>query len=204
MITVPIQIVGLDPSLTGFGIAASSGEGLTRLHRITSKLRGHERIAFILAELTAWCQGAHLAVVERPVLGRQAAMGTAMGLIGLNHLIRQRLWEMGIPYAEVSPPTLKKFATGDASADKIAMVAAAIRRFPALDITSSDTADALWACAAGCERYGQPLAKMPATQVEALRSVYTDGKSGHSKGDPKIAWPSVAVATPMAGTAAMF
>jgi Holliday junction resolvasome RuvABC endonuclease subunit len=199
VISVPVQVVGLDPSLTGFGIAASSGEGLTALTRLTTKLRGHERLEFLLAELSRLIKGADLAVMEGLSF---AAKGNALlDLAGLHWMCRQTLWESGIPYAIISPSQLKKFATGDSAADKMAMVIEAVRRFPSLEIRDSDTADSLWALAAGCQHVGRPLCSLPQDRIAVLDAVHAD--KGR-RGQPKIIWPEIAVATPMAGSVAMF
>lgn len=200
MITNPVQVVGLDASLTGFGLAASSGEGITRLHRVASKLRGHERLELLLYEIARWCEGADLAVLEG--LSFAAKGNSLLDLAGLHWLVRHRLWASGVPYAVISPAQLKKFATGNHMADKIEMATAATRRFPLLRIDDHDTADALWACAAGCAHAGQPIVGLPQAQLAVLDAKHTTPKA--RRGQPKIAWPELAVAAPMAGSVAMF
>lgn len=185
-----MRIVGLDPSLTGFGLAASDGPDLVPVMRLLApRLRGHERLEYLLSEVAAWCGDADLAVLEGVAF---AAKGNALlDLAGLGWMVRHRLWQLGVPYAVVSPVLLKQFATGSHQADKIAMVVAADRRFPELGLADHNMADALWLCAAGCQYAGQPIAAMPAAQVAVLSAVHAD--KGR-RGQPKIIWPELAAA----------
>jgi len=186
-----VRIVGLDPSLTSFGGAQArwdldaAGPHLTTW-RLTPTLRGHERLAFLLADVAERCAGADLVVLEG-VFTSPLTAGTAMELSGLSWLVRHLLWEMSAPYAVVAPMTLKKWATGNAQADKVAMATEAVRRFPAVtEHITGDEADALWACAAGCWHAGYPLAAAPKDRVAAL---YAVEKSGRKRGRPKVGWP---------------
>jgi len=181
------RVVGLDPSLTAFGLASVvAPRTVPVLHRVTSRLRGHERLALILHEVGNWCEDAELAVMEGLSFG---AKGSALlDLAGLHWLVRQMLWEANIPYAIIAPAQLKQWATGRGDADKIAMAVEAARRFRKQDLrlTDSDVVDALWLAAAGCQHTGQPLVKMPQAQVDVLTSKWGDKRR---KGQPKIAWP---------------
>lgn len=57
-----------------------------------------------------------------------------------------------IEYRGVSPSEVKKFATGKGNANKEAMIAAAVSRWPAVPIADDNHADALWILALAQEQ----------------------------------------------------
>jgi Holliday junction resolvasome RuvABC endonuclease subunit len=87
-----------------------------------------------------------------------------------------RLLYESVPVAVVPPSCLKKYATGNGNASKDAVLIAAVRRLPWLNIQGNDQADAAWLCAAGYEAAGQSLCVMPAVNRAALG---------------KVAWPDL-------------
>jgi Holliday junction resolvasome RuvABC endonuclease subunit len=169
-------------------VAVTSGPGVVpRLYRIRPRTRGHERLAYILAELERLAEGCDLAVLEGLAFG---ARGNALlDLAGLQWMIRHLLWNLHLPYAVVSPYERAKFATGHAGADKDEVLAAAIHRFGVtVGITSNDTADALWFAAMGCERLCEPIVELPAAQRQVIYAIHAaKGK----RGTPKILWPAM-------------
>jgi len=69
----------------------------------------------------------------------------------------------------IVPPSLRmKYATGKGNAQKDAVLAAAIRRFPDVDISGNDTADAVILAAIGCRHLGLPIDDMPKAQWEPV------------------------------------
>ena len=199
------RVLGLDPSLTSFGLAKITPEGKVHVERVRSRKRGHDRLNEILAHVRAWGSWCDLAVIEGLAFG---AKGNALlELAGLQHLVRHELWNLGVPYAIVSPYTRAEYATGRAGADKDEVLAAAIRRYGHLaEITSNDTADAVIFAAIGKHRLGEPVAETPGYATALLTKVHSDKRR---RGQPVIAWPelpapSMALATvagPEEGTA---
>jgi Holliday junction resolvasome RuvABC endonuclease subunit len=198
------RVLGLDPSLTSFGLAKVTPDGRVFLERVRSRKRGHDRINEILAYVRAWGSWCDLAVIEGLAFG---AKGNALlELAGLQHLVRHELWNLGVPYAIVSPYTRAQYMTGRAGADKDEVLAAAIRRFPFAEITGNDTADALIFAAMGRHYLGEPIAEMPGYATELLTKVHSDKKR---RGKPVIEWPAspapsmalVTAAGPEEGTA---
>lgn len=131
-----LRIVGLDLSLTATGVAPHHGPPIT----IGSDLRGAERLAELQRRIVAHIRGVDLAVIEGYAYGRH---NRAHQIGELGGIIRLACWHQRIPYVEVPPATLKKFATGKGNAGKDDMLVAAIRR---LDYqgASHNEADALW------------------------------------------------------------
>ena len=185
-----MRVIGIDQSLVSTGLAVTSGPGvMPLLVRIrTGKLRGHERLAVILAAVSQHADGCGLAVLER-VINYPGKGDAPLVLSGLGWLIRHALWQAGIPYAVISPPERAKFITGSGGASKDEVMAAAIRRFgPEAGIMGNDVADALVFAAMGCEWLGEPIVELPAAQRAVIRSVHTEkGK----RGQPKIIWPDL-------------
>jgi len=157
------SILALDLSLTASGYCRDGECG-----RITTQLRGWERIAHIMRIVRDLAAGVEIAVLEGYSFGSQ---GRAVFQIGeLGGVVRFWLWGHRIPTVEVAPSALKKFATGKGNSPKDAMIAAAIRRF-GFGGHDNNEADAflLWCLAR--EGYGEPVATVPAAQAQVARSI---------------------------------
>lgn len=68
----------------------------------------------------------------------------------------------------VTPNLRCKYATGKGNAQKDAVLAAAIRRWPDVDIDGNDIADALVLAAIGCRSRGTPIDDVPRAYWEPL------------------------------------
>jgi hypothetical protein len=130
--------------------------------------------------------GRCLVVVEGPSYGSpsQSQRGHHERA-GLWWGVTTAIWSAGVPLVVVSPPTLKKYATGNHQADKGAMMVACATRLdwpPGND----NEADAMWLAHAAADHNGWPIAAMPAIQRAALdATTKPKGKPRH----PVIAWP---------------
>lgn len=133
------DIVALDLSLTGSGWANGRKHGV-----IKPKRMGVERLAFIRAtvENIVGENRAAGVVLEGYAFG---AHNKAHQIGELGGVIRLLLHDLGVPFVEVPPKSLKKFATGTGNAPKDAMIAHAIRTF-GFDGSDNNEADAwlLW------------------------------------------------------------
>ena len=164
-------VVGLDLSLTGTGVAII-GEAGIRTHLITSKgkkgasLRERwERLDILANKIQQAIPEKVLVVIEQP----------AYSQTGGSHHDRSGLWWLIVhalnPWhtvVEVTPGTLKKFATGKGNAGKDEMLAAAIRRYPAADVVNNNVADALHLAAMGARSLGHPLEADTVKIAEAM------------------------------------
>ena len=126
-------IIGLDLSLTCTGVCILRPDGTRRLEAWeTKKMRGHERMAYILDALDAMLNDAERMhdslriIIEGPSYGSQGQGHFDIG--GLTWLVKHRLWTLGYTYTDVPPSSLKKFATGHGNAKKAEMLATAIRK----------------------------------------------------------------------------
>jgi Holliday junction resolvasome RuvABC endonuclease subunit len=196
----PLSVIGLDPSLTSFGAACLYGPNAVTLHRLkpVKGMTGHERLRWLLAAVEGLAFGCDVAVVEGAVLIAAGGGESRIATAGLHWMVRHRLWEIGVPYAVVTPATRAKYVTGNGAAGKDLCLAAAVKRFaplfpgtdddalPVLD--GNDKADALTLAVMGAEYYGQPAVRMPADRTALLRANRTT--KGHA-GEPVIAWPQL-------------
>ena len=117
------RVLGLDLSLTATGYAYN--DEVTGV--IRSKARGMPRLRHICDEVMALAYATDVAVLEDYAFSRADAHAHALGELG--GVVRLALHDERIPYVDVKPSTLKKFATDKGNAPKDAMLAAAIRRF---------------------------------------------------------------------------
>lgn len=73
-----------------------------------------------------------------------------------------------VPLVVVPPASRMKYVTGKGNAAKDAVLAAAIRRWPNVDIQGNDTADALIVAAIVCRQRGFPIDDLPRTYWEPV------------------------------------
>ena len=120
-----------------------------------------------------------LVVIEGPAYSSR--VGHAHDRSGLWWLLVEHLTRQGFAVVEVTPGGLKKYATGKGTADKGAMIDAAVRCFPGVETKGqADRVDALWLAAMGLDWLGYSmLSHRTVAQRAALDAV---------------AWPAVAAA----------
>ncbi|MFY1658554.1 hypothetical protein [Micromonospora sp. WMMD1274] len=155
------RVVGLDLSITATGIAWCDGTTYT----ITPKRDGDARLLEIESEVARAIDGRaiDLVVIEDLPINAKSA-----GITGMVHgTIRTWLRRNAIPYALLSPATLKKYATGKGNCGKPEMAVAAYKRFTR-EPADDNQVDALWLRHAGLDHLGHPDTAMPAAQRAAL------------------------------------
>lgn len=176
-----VNVIGLDLSLRSTGWAIADDHGVLD----TADMRGPERLDHIMESVRELifhgappCSVPSWVIVEGPSF---ASRGNAIVEIGKLHgLIEHMLWHAGVPYVigrtakkgkpswGVPPGTLKKYATGSGNCSKTEMVVSCRERL-GYDVLDDNVADALWLRHVGLELLGEPEAKMPKAQVEALK-----------------------------------
>lgn len=169
--------VGLDLSLTSTGFAVIHG-GTATVQRITSKppkLRTSEGQAERLQDLVAEIYTAlpisdhtHVAI-EGPSYGSTGGSAHERG--GLWWMVRSTLRDIGLDVIIAAPGTVKKYATGKGNSPKDAVLAAVIRRYPDVNITGNDEADALTLAAICARFHGHPFEDLPAMNTSAVSAV---------------------------------
>lgn len=162
------RVIGCDLSLSGTGLGSNAGWTVTL--KPPAKLRGHERMAWLLEQIASYTRGADLVVIEGPSYGSQAGQAGHHERAGLWWLVTHRLWVAGQPLAVAPPKSVKKFATGNGNAGKDSMMLAAARRFPDFD-GDNNACDALFLAALGADHLGVPMVVMPQAHRVALDGV---------------------------------
>lgn len=156
------KILGLDLSLTATGYAYN--EEVVGVFR--SKAKGARRLAELQDAVRELAYEVDIVVLE----GYSYASTNQGHQIGeLGGVIRLALWRHRVPYVEVPPAKLKKFATGKGNADKDAVLAAAIRRF-GFEGDDNNAADAWILRAMGLAEYSA-WGSATEYQQEVLRSI---------------------------------
>lgn len=174
-------IVGLDLSLTSTGIATiETGDGRERrtVERVTSKGRKDAtlsdrqgRLHNLRLDICLKAAKADLIVIEGPSFG-QARQGGQHDRAGLWWMTVNRFHVLGFPIAEVSPASRAKYGTGKGNGAKDAVLAAVVRRYPDVEVSGNDEADALILAAMGARHLGYPIEdSLPQTHLAAMDAV---------------------------------
>lgn len=145
-----MNIVGLDLSLSATGIATVTGVEVLS----PPNLSGCERLGWLREEVIdraiVGFGNVDLVVIEGYAYGR-ANQAHQLGELG--GVIRLALYDAGIPFVDVPPAVLKKYATGRGNAGKAEVLASAIRRL-GYEGHDDNEADALWLREMGVGHYG--------------------------------------------------
>lgn len=164
------MIVGIDPSLTGTGIAFGN-----RLMTVGSKPAGtsltarRERLTDLCRRIVETA-GPGTVIIEAPSLG-QARQGGTLDRNGLWWLLVDELMGRGAVVVEVPPATLKKFATGRGNAPKGDMRMALFKR-AGIDCGDDNQVDAWWLRQIGLHLTDDPdRLRLPQPQLAALDKI---------------------------------
>jgi crossover junction endodeoxyribonuclease RuvC len=175
-VTSPL-VVGVDPSLTGTGIASSNGwvevigykkarakdPGITQLPHAERR----DALRELVQAITDTIGHPALAVIELPAPSRSGGGAHERGWLWWQ--VYNYLAALEIPIALMTPNQRALYATGKGTAGKGAVIEAVTRRFPDW-ITEGDdnAADAVVLMAAGRDWLGHPITDLPKTNRAAL------------------------------------
>lgn len=169
--------IGLDLSLTSTGIASIHGDVVT-VRRVTSNATHGttadtaDRLDRIVADVLAsvpLSDSTHVAI-EGPSFGSTGPGQHVRG--GLWWMIRRELAKASIDTIIAAPATVKKYATGKGNAAKDAVLAAVIKRYPHVELSGNDEADALVLAAIAARVGGHPVEiALPRVQADACLAV---------------------------------
>lgn len=171
------RIIGVDTSLTRTGLARIDVVGslppTIELWSYPSKPVGdqwaarHDRIHELATEVGKAFDGfPTLVVIESPAYS--STTGAVHDRAWFWGQVYHQARERGIPVLTATPQGRMKYATGKGKADKDVVLAAAIKRWPNVDITNNDEADALILAAMGARKLGHPVDDVPLLNQEAL------------------------------------
>ena len=178
------RVAGIDLSLASTGLADNRGrvdrvqtkssgadatvsDVLRRLHRIVAEVQAFATLGADLDGTKFPADPADLVVIEGPAYGTRRQGGEHVRA-GCWWLVADRLTDWGLPILVVPPSVRAMYATGKGNASKDAVLAAAIKRYPAWDITGNDVADAVVLAAIGARLLGHPIDDLPKTHLRAL------------------------------------
>jgi Holliday junction resolvasome RuvABC endonuclease subunit len=169
------RVIGLDPSLTGTGVAGLGwSETLGSVGNVEKDTiaKRHDRITGLAARVVELVGHADLVVIEAPAFDAKSTSGVDRA--GLWWDIYRRLRSRDIPVVDITTGGLKVYATGVGGASKIRVVEQVARRLGDVweDLGGDDNrADAVVLCAMGLDRLGAPVVSMPANHRRALNAV---------------------------------
>lgn len=173
------HVVGLDLSLTSTGIARTlaDGERFALVHTITSSgcktdtwEQRHRRLGRIAVDVAECVPQRTLVMLEAPSYA--SATGSQHDRSGLWWMTYTKLsWIEDVTIVPVPPAVRAKYATGKGNASKDAVLAAAVRRYPDIDVSSNDIADAVILMAIGCRLLGHPIDDMPAAHLTVMDKI---------------------------------
>jgi crossover junction endodeoxyribonuclease RuvC len=171
-----VKIAAFDLSLTQTGYAVVNSTGITPMSRPdvgtirTGTLTGMPRLDFIRRRVIDKALGSDLAVLEGYAYGQMRGTSQAHSMGELGGVIRLSLWRAAIPYVEIAPAKLKKYATGSGKGGKHGPLVEAVKRL-GYDGNNDNEADALWLLHMGLDAYDLGWAKMPEAHKVALDGV---------------------------------
>jgi len=176
-----MKIVGLDYSLTAFGVTELSvGPDLPwRMHCsvFEPKVKGLRRLDQLVELVEESADGAYVVVYESPAWGAQG--NTFHQTAGGWWIVRHTLHRLGALVVEVNPTQVKQYALGKGSGKgtgKDAVIAAVVRRYPRFTADDNNAADALVLAALAARRLGHPIEDtLPLTHLRALDAVTWPG-----------------------------
>ena len=136
-------ILGIDASLTNSGLCVLRSDGYDLFSIKGGKYRGPERLHRFKLEFQKLLDEHKptLAVIENYAFAVMRG-GRVYSIGELGGLIRLLLFENGIKYYEVSPPSVKKFLTGSGACEKSLILKEVYRRWN-VDVSDDNLADAV-------------------------------------------------------------
>lgn len=180
-------IVGIDPSLTGTGVAIVDTDDRLVVEVKTVKTKGstaatlperRARLSVLACRVSDLIpENADLVVIEQPAYSRTTGhMHDRSGFWWL--LVDYIIGGRGMALVEVAPTGRARYATGKGNAGKDEVLLAVARRFPHVDVTNNNEADALVLAAMGADACGHPLVDMPISHRAALDGVQWSVRRG--------------------------
>lgn len=183
-------VVGVDLSLTETGLALIYPTGVIDVWTIKSKAPKEDTLATryirkegISSDLAGLVRAAAvigkkrpLVVIEGPAFASK--YGKQWDRAGLWWDVVSHCFQGGFDIVEVPPNVRAKYGAGKA-ANKDVVLASVIKRYPDVEVTNNNVADALLLAAMGRRFLGSPIEEsLPQTHLDAMKSVKWESISG--------------------------
>lgn len=163
-------VTGLDLSMTATGACHHDSTGQACWHLIRPKKAKDLRLPEIKAQVREYVAGSELVLIELLPPNMKGAGITGM----VQGVVRDMLLAEGIPYGDVGPSSLKKYATGKGNASKTEMSLAAVKR-GGVELSNDNECDAWWLWIMANHYLGQELFSLPAPQTAMLSTIEMKG-----------------------------
>lgn len=171
-----MDVLGIDPSLTGTGVAKSTRAGVGTLLVRTVPTGGEhltdtrDRIRHIVGQVVAFAPAECMSVIEAPATVRGGRGGAQTERAWLFGFLVDQMLRFG-PVVQVAPASRAKYAV-KGGASKAQVLAAMRERFPGVKVRDDNEADALALCAMGKRWMGAPIdGAISGDQAGALEAV---------------------------------
>lgn len=172
-------VLGLDISLNGTGAVILENDELLYHDRFEPESTGIERLIEIEEYVTDLIETnlLDLVVIEGYAFAR-SNQAHQMGEIG--GVIRRRLHKLRVPWIEVSPNQVKKFATGKGNCKKDLILMNVYKRWK-VEFQSSDEADAFVLAKIGTilKGYTESLNQKQLEVIKTLKKGGLNGQAGY-------------------------
>lgn len=171
-----MRIIALDLSLTETGWAVYLRYGLNQagvMKPPRSDNSGTRRLNWFRDQIidAGRYYRPDLAVLEGYAYGMARGASQQHSLGELGGVVRLALHDLRIPFVDVAPASLKKYATGRGNAKKEEVLVAAVKRL-GYHGSNHNVADAMWLRQMAADHYETPGAvQMPKAQRAALEAV---------------------------------
>lgn len=162
-----LKVLGLDLSMCETGLTHTAFGGQSCSHTIKTRDKdGDARLVQIRNAVRELAEGSQFALIEAPTPRSFSSVISGM----VHGVVREQLIEMRIPYATLLPASMKKYATGRGTGDKVAMAIAALKRAD-LEFPNDNECDSWWAWVAANDFKGQPVLDLPQSHRESLKKI---------------------------------
>lgn len=170
------RVTGLDLSMTATGVCHTEDSPTMDIspvpcwHLIKPKRLKDRRLDEIRSQVREYVAGSELVLIELLPPNVKGAGITGM----VQGVIRHMLQDEGIPYGDVGPSSLKKYATGKGGASKTEMSLAAMKR-GGVEIAEDNQCDAWWLWVMANDALGQAVFSLPKLQRDSLGTIEMKG-----------------------------
>lgn len=169
------HVVGIDTSMTNTGIAVNNSRGTT-VHNVKSVGKKTDtwdmryvRLIDLAYRIADHVPLGSFVVMEAPAYSSRT--GSQHDRAGLWWLVWHLLKAKDCVMLALTPQTRMTYTTGKGNSGKDVVLAAVVRRYPDIDVTDNNVADAVAFMAIGRRLDGNPIDTLPATHLRALAKI---------------------------------